>query len=79
VALALRTSGESEPVLTSNWCLVPKEVNPGDAVEMEAVFTIPEGTEQRDWEYDMVCVGSYWFSRHNRLSGRVAFTVEEPR
>ena len=60
IALALRSSDANNKMLTSNWCRLMEEVMPGQTIVMEADLEIPEGTEELDWNLDMVVKDIRW-------------------
>ena len=62
VALVLRAKSKNQNFITSNWYLLQDQVNPGETIDVEANFTIPDGTEDLPWTLDLVAKDVGWFS-----------------
>jgi hypothetical protein len=71
VALALRSVDDRGKWLSSNWHQLPEMVDPGGEIVVSTVFTVPEHTGERNWYFDLICVGEYWFSAVQALREKV--------
>ncbi len=75
VSLALRTEplGAPDSAEAQPRHRLPRNVAPGEEIELQLDFFLAEGYERRDWRLDLVNEGFFWFSQRGTTPVAVRF------